>query len=185
MSYFTIPLPTTNNFSEDNRSELRQLSERFAPPKVDFLSADALDNGSPQTSTRFRNPHKTVQDVKTEELQYFREFSFMTPGDLVFYLSPIFCAHEKDPSLEATDFYIYSLERRLTDILKLLSGEEKALITHVLTCLYEQDWQAAITTNDTSNDSILHVEIQLNIDFRSCPNILQLINKHGRSELAF
>ena len=128
MGYFTIPLPTTTQFSEHSRKKLYSLSKRFSPPKIDLLSADYLDSGSTQPSTRFNNPHKTVEDVKTEELQIFREFSFMTPGDLIFYLSPILDAHTKESSLEATDFFIYSFERKLEDALKLLIDKEKEMV---------------------------------------------------------
>ena len=185
MGHFTIPLPTTTQFSEHSRKKLYSLSKRFSPPKIDLLSADYLDSGSTQPSTRFNNPHKTVEDVKTEELQIFREFSFMTPGDLIFYLSPILDAHTKDTSLEATDFFIYSFERKLEDALKLLSDEEKETLIQALTYLYEYNWQAAVTTSESSLDSILHVEIQPMIDFHSCPDILRLINRNSHSERVF
>ena len=113
MGYFTIPLPTTTQFSEHSRKKLYSLSKRFSPPRIDFLSTDYLDSGSTQPSTRLNNPHKTIEDVKTEELETFREFSFMTPGDPIFYLSPILDAHTKESSLEATDFLSILLSESL------------------------------------------------------------------------
>ena len=68
---------------------------------------------------------------------------------------------------------------------KIGDDEEKETLIQALTYLYEYNWQAAVTTSESSLDSILHVEIQLMIDFHSCPDILRLINRNSHSERVF
>ena len=169
----SLPLPKLHVWSEKDDDGLRLLSSRFSPPQVDFEEASMLDART--RWTRKSKRHLTIDDIPLAELERFYDFNLMQPGDLIFYLYPVFSAFIKDPKIDISDFYLYSLDRLFADILNILSDDEKILLRHTLQVMYERSWFVDISGTSESLSESLHVEIESDLDFNSCPHLLKFL----------
>lgn len=163
---------------------LRELSARFSPPLVDFFEATRLDDYEGKNTNRFSHRrHHSINDVEARDFNDFREFSYMRPQDLIFYLHPIFSAYSANPELDAIDFYLLSIERELESIKELLTTEEAHTLSHALQVMLESTWLARISGDTQEPQNGLCVEILFAIDIESCPKLSTFLKQKTKALL--
>lgn len=171
-------------FSETDQQQLKQLSDHFAPPHIDFFEATRLDDDGRTSDNRFEGKrHKTVEDVKESHFEDFREFSYMSPQDLIFYLHPIYNAYSKNKAMDAIQFFIFSLERAIDAIQKLISIEEQNILRHTLRTMIESTWIARISGDIADTNNGLCVEIMSDIDLEELPRLAEFMQMEQKPEL--
>lgn len=106
-------------------SEIYGLSKRFSPPEVDLRKARILDDYGDDRFATLPVSHQKPDDVKREEFDYYGWcYPFMGPEDLLFYLYPIMIEYEKDSTLDCLESFMYTSDRKLNEILALLTNNE-------------------------------------------------------------
>ena len=178
-----LPLPKVHLWTEEHDKRLKLLSGRFLPPQVDFEEAAMLDDRVQWVRKTKR--HLTVNDIKLSELEKFYDFCYMLPGDLIFYLYPVFSAYMADTRIDTSDFFLYSFDRLLTEILNVLDEKEKELIRQALHVMYECNWAAYASGSTEDIAQGLRVWIDSHVDIRSCPNIQEFLNIRKNLEAIF
>ena len=178
-----LPLPKLHLWTEEHDKRLKLLSSRFSPPQVDFEEATMLDDRT--RWDRKTKRHLTIDDIKLSELERFYDFCYMQPGDLIFYLYSVFSAYMNDTRIDASDFYLYSLDRLLTEILKILDEEEKELIRQALHAMHERNWAAYASGSVEDPTQGLYVWIDSDIDIGNCPNMQKFLNIRKKAETIF
>jgi len=182
----TVRLPRLHAFSDADQQRLKQLSDHFAPPRIDFFEATRLDDNGATPDNRFGDKrHKTVEDVKESHFKDFREFSYMTPEDLVFYLQPIYNTYTQNNDMDAVGFFVFSLERAIDRINDLLSTEEKCVLRHTLHAMIESTWMARISGDATSPDNGLCVEVISDINLEDLPRLAEFMQMNQKPFLVF
>jgi len=180
----TVRLPRLHVFSETDQQQLKQLSEHFSPPQIDFFEATRLDDDGATSDNRFEDKrHKTLDDVKESHFKDFREFSYMSPQDLIFYLHPIYNAYSKNKGMDAIEFFIFSLERAIDAIQKLLPAEERNILRHTLRAMIESTWIARISGDIANTNNGLCVEIMSDIDLKDLPHLAEFMQMNQKPEL--
>ena len=109
----------------------------------------------------------------------------MQPGDLIFYLYSVFSAYMVDTRIDTSDFYLYSFDSLLTEILNILDEKEKELIRQALHVMYECNWSAFASGSVEDIAQGLHVWIDSDLDIGGCPNIQKFLNIRKKVELDF
>ncbi len=167
----SLPLPKLHVWSEKDDEQLRLLSSRFSPPQIDFEEASMLDART--RWIRKSKRHLKIDDILLAELERFYDFNLMQPGDLIFYLYPVFSAFIKDPKIDIADFYLYSFERLFADILNILNEEEELLLRHAFQVMYESSWFVDISASPENSSEGLHIEVASDHEVDTCPQVLK------------
>ncbi|MFH5805699.1 hypothetical protein [Alienimonas sp. DA493] len=107
------------------------LSEKHGPPPIDLRQAELLDGFGYNKGEYAKRPiaHNMPWHVSREDLDYYRSvFAFMCdePGSLLFYLYPVALEFERDPTLEASDGFLYCLDMSYEELRPLLREAEDA-----------------------------------------------------------
>lgn len=178
-----LPLPKVHLWTEEHDKRLKLLSGRFSPPEVDFEEATMLDERT--RWIRKTKRHLTIGDIELSELERFYDFCYMPPGDLIFYLYSVFSAYMDDTRIDTSDFYLYSFDSLLTEILNILDEKEKELIRQALHVMYECNWSAFASGSVEDIAQGLHVWIDSDLDIGGCPNIQKFLNIRKKVELDF
>lgn len=129
--------------------------------------------------------HLTIDDIELSELERFYDFCYMQPGDLIFYLYSVFSAYMNNTRIDTSDFYLYSFDSRLTEILKILDEEEKELIRLALHAMHERNWAACASGSIEDPTQGLYVWIDSDIDIGGCPNMQKFLNIRKKAETIF
>ena len=129
--------------------------------------------------------HLTIVDIELSELEKFYDFCYMLPGDLIFYLYPVFSAYMADTRIDTSDFFLYSFDRLLAEILNVLDESEKELIRQALYVMYECNWAAYASGSVEDPTQGLYVWIDSDIDIGNCPNMQKFLNIRKNLEAIF
>ena len=178
-----LPLPKVHLWTEEHDKRLKLLSGRFSPPQVDFEEAAMLDDRVQWVRKTKR--HLTVNDIELSELEKFYDFCYMLPGDLIFYLYPVFSAYMADTRIDTSAFYLYSFDRLLTEILSIIDEKEKELIRHALHVMYECNWSAYASGSVEDIAQGLHVWIDSDLDIGGCSSMQEFLSIHKKIEISF
>ena len=178
-----LPLPKVHLWTEEHDKRLKLLSGRFSPPQVDFEEATMLDERT--RWVRKTKRHLTIVDVELSDLERFYDFCYMQPSDLIFYLYSVFSAFMNDTRIDTSDFFLYSFDRLLAEILSVLDEEEKELIRQALYVMYECNWAAYASGSVEEIAEGLRVWIDSDVDISSCPNIQTFLNIRKNLEISF
>ena len=118
--------------------DIYNLSDKYAPPKVDLRKAQILDDYGDESYAKIIVNHNKPDDVKREELDYYGwVYPFMESEDLIFYLYPMLIEYEKDRKIDCIDSFMYSIDREIDNLLSKLSEEE----SQVLKKAFEEIWK--------------------------------------------
>ena len=137
--------------------EIYNLSKSFGPPKTDLRQGQILDDYGDESFAKLKVNHQTPCDVKRKEIDYYGwVYPFLEPTDLIFYLYPLLVEFKKDQEIDCFDSYVYSMDRNIIGLLKLLTTEQKKVIKMSFKLIW-----------DLSDEK--------SVDWFSCPNLQKLV----------
>ena len=124
--------------------DIYSLSKRFSPPRTDLRKAKILDDYGDDSYSKLKITHKLPDDVTRKEFDYYGwVYPFMDAEDLLFYLYAIVIEYEDNRRLECIDSFMYSMDRKITDIQKILSDEENKILKNAFQLIWNiggNDW---------------------------------------------
>ncbi len=124
----------------DRYPRVYTFSEKYGPPKVDLRRAKILDDYGWDQWATLEISHRVPKDVSRKQLDHYGwVYSFMEFKDLLFYLYPVALEYERDPCGDFVDSFLYALDRRFDEGLKLLSDEDREALKAGLFWIWS-DW---------------------------------------------
>ena len=123
---------------------LKQISERFSPPRINLRDGRILDDYGDTRSAELPIAHRYVGDVKANELDKYNDvWPFLNAEDLLFYLYPVLKDFDSNPQCEHIDRYLYSLDSEWSVVEALLGKSDAVVVLETLEYLRKKHGEVA------------------------------------------
>ena len=137
--------------------DIYNLSNVFAPPKVNLRQGRILDDYGDETYAKLLVNHSKPDDVTLDEINYYGwVYPFLEAEDLIFYLYSLAIEYKKDKLLDCFDSFMYSMDKNVIALQGKLTKTQNETLKKAFELIWEiggDEWA----------------------DWRQCPNLQKLI----------